>query len=93
MSAKRASMKGAKGLLGEIAPRDKKKASSKAAKTSTPATGTRKAPARKKEIKWRKATIRFEESFFLKLKDKLAKEGRTLQGYIDYLIRRDLEKE
>ena len=88
MSAKRASMKGAKGLLGEIAPRDKK-----TSETSTPAKRTRRAPARKKEVKWRKATIRFEESFFLEIKDKLAREGRTLQGYIDYLVRRDLEKD
>ncbi len=93
MSAKRASMKGAKGLLGEIAPRDKKTSTPGAAKTSTPAKVTGNAPARKKEVKWRKATIRFEESFFLEIKDKLAREGRTLQGYIDYLVRRDLEKD
>jgi predicted DNA binding CopG/RHH family protein len=43
------------------------------------------------EAKWRKVTVRFEESFFNRLKVKLAQEGRTLQGYIDYLIRRDLE--
>jgi len=43
------------------------------------------------EAKWRKVTVRFEESFFNCLKVKLAQEGRTLQGYIDYLIRRDLE--
>jgi len=44
------------------------------------------------KAKWRKVTVRFEESFFNRLKLKLAQEGRTLQGYIDYLIRRDLEQ-
>ena len=66
---------------------------SRAAKTSTPAKRTRKAPTRKKEVKWRKATIRFEESFFLEIRDKLAREERTLQGYIDYLVRRELGKD
>ena len=88
MSAKRVSMKGAKGLLGGIAPRDKKTSSEEAVKTAQTVK-----EAKKKDIKWRKATIRFEEGFFLKIKDKLAREGRTLQGYIEYLIRRDMEKD
>ena len=45
------------------------------------------------QVNWRKVTVRFEESFFKELKVKLAREGRTLQGYIDYLIRRDLERD
>lgn len=76
MAIKRASMKGAKGLLDNI-PK-KEKTSSRSTKQSS-------------EIKWRKVTVRFEENFFLQLKEKLRSEGRTLQGYIDYLIRRDLE--
>ncbi len=93
MSAKRASMKGAKGLLGDIAPRDKKTPARGAAKATAQAKRAGRKPASKKEIRWRKATIRFEEGFFLEIKDKLAREGRTLQGYIDYLVRRDMERD
>lgn len=41
------------------------------------------------QAKWRKVTVRFEESFFKRLKVKLAREARTLQVSIDYLIRLD----
>ena len=72
-------------FLGEIAPRDKKTSTPGAVKTSSSAKSTKKAAAGKKEVKWIKATIRLEESFFLEIKDKLARKGRILQGYIDYL--------
>ena len=81
--AQRASMKGAKGIL-DIPARQQE-------------TGKYQQYAGNDQqntvinTKWRKVTVRFEESFFNRLKVKLAREGRTLQGYIDYLIRRDLE--
>ena len=81
MSAKRASMKGAKGLLEDIPTRQHntgKEQQNNVIDQDVP-------------VKWRKITIRFEENFFLNLKKKLRSEGRTMQGYIEYLIRRDIE--
>ena len=82
--AKRASMKGAKGIL-DIPERQQK-----TGKYQQYAGNDQQNTAI--EAKWRKVTVRFEQSFFNRLKVKLAQEGRTLQGYIDYLIRRDLEQ-
>jgi len=81
--AKRASMKGAKGILD--IPARQQKAGKYQRYDGIDQQNTVINP------KWRKVTVRFEESFFNRLKVKLAREGRTLQGYIDYLIRRDLE--
>ncbi len=82
MSVKRASLKGAKGLLENI-PERQQKNSQQQHNTSD---------YQEKPVKWRKVTVRFEENFFLNLKRKLKSEGRTMQGYIEYLIRRDLEE-
>ena len=82
--AKRASMKGAKGILDIPARQQKTGKYQQYAGNDQQNTAI--------EAKWRKVTVRFEESFFKRLKVKLAQEGRTLQGYIDYLIRRDLEQ-
>jgi predicted DNA binding CopG/RHH family protein len=77
-------MKGAKGIL-DIPARQQK-----TGKYQQYASNDQQNAAIK--AKWRKVTVRFEESFFKRLKVKLVQEGRTLQGYIDYLIRRDLEQ-
>ena len=82
--AKRASMKGAKGIL-DIPARQQKTGKYQQYTGNDQQNTVIKA-------KWRKVTVRFEQSFFNRLKVKLAQEGRTLQGYIDYLIRRDLEQ-
>ena len=81
--AKRASMKGAKGILDIPARQQKTGKYQQCAGNDQQNTVI--------EAKWRKVTVRFEEFFFKRLKVKLAEEGRTLQGYIDYLTRRDLE--
>ena len=83
--ARRASMKGAEGLL-DIPARQQK-----TGKCHQYAGNAQQHAA--KQVNWRKVTVRFEEAFFRELKIKLAQEGRTLQGYIDYLIRRDLERD
>ena len=82
--AKRASMKGAKGIL-DIPARQQKTGKYQQYTGNDQQNTVIKA-------KWRKVTVRFEQSFFNRLKAKLARDGRTLQGYIDYLIRRDLEQ-
>ena len=88
MAAKKISLKETKGLLGRIASKDKNTSAEEEIKM-----GPAVIEVKKKDIKWRKVTIRFEEGFFLKIKDKIAREGRTLQGYISYLVRRDMEKD
>lgn len=37
-------------------------------------------------------TVRLEKRFYDRLRRKLRREGRTFQGYIEYLIRRDIDK-
>ena len=83
--ARRATMKGAKGIF-DIPARQQKTGKYQQYAANDQQNTVIKA-------KWRRVTVRFEESFFKRLKVQLAQEGRTLQGYIDYLIRRDLEKD
>lgn len=81
MTAKRVSMKGAKGLLENIPEREVKAGDSQ----------NNAGIDQQNAVVWRKITVRFEDRFFQSLKVKLKAEGRTIQGYIDYLIRKDLE--
>ena len=37
-------------------------------------------------------TVRLEKNFYDRLRRKLRREGRTFQGYVEYLIRRDMER-